>query len=201
MTRCNINLGRDFILSAVQRRRIYRLMQIYLTLCIPVLCLATYASFLNLQQANIIRSKDRALCAQFSFAGEGPHTLRNYADRLKNRIDSRADQAKAVRDALPPATRTVLPLLTFIINQSDAGTALERISLTPGHNGLPALEFSLILSGDTKKNGQNFFRDWQINRNLSESFSSITPVTTQRSDAGKSEKVIVNYRAVFKELP
>jgi hypothetical protein len=201
MNLCNINLGRDFILSAVQRRRIYRLMQIYLTLCAPVLCLATYASFLNLQQASLIRNKDRALCAQFSFAGEGPHTLRNYADRLKNRIDSRASQAKAVRDALPPATRTVLPLLAFIINQSDAGTALERISLTPGHNGLPALEFSLILSGDTKKNGQNFFRDWQKNSELAAAFSSITPVTTRRSEAGQAGIVVVNYRAIFKELP
>lgn len=201
MSRCDVNLGRDFILPSDKRRRIYRAMQFYLTVCIPLFGAAVYASFLNIREADACRDSSRTAGMQIDRSLNGMSGLLHYADQLRTQVEENARQSQAIRDSLPSATHTILPLMAFVINRSGRSDILNRMSLTHGKDGSPTLEFSLVLPGDRKNPGQNFLRDWQADPALAASFSSITPVTTRLGDSESEGMVIVNYRAVFKEQP
>ena len=199
MNRCNINLGKDWILPARTRRWICRAMHIYLTLCGLLLTLAFYNAVLNVRRAADCRNAARMIRAQFNPVPAGRRSLLRYADRLRIRIEECTRQAQAVREALPAEAHTVLPLLNFLVGLSDGGT-LNKLALIQENGKPPLLEFSLAVPAGGRKNpGSGILQNWQRNPELAKCFSSITPVTTHLGNQGDNEMFIVNYKAIFGE--
>jgi hypothetical protein len=206
MNRCNINLGRDWILPVGTRRRICRTMTVYLTGSVLLLGLAVYEAGLNLRRAAEYRDAARAIRQQFSRIPEDDESLRDYAGRLTARIENCTQEAQAIHAALPADIHTVLPLLNFLISQKD-GSRLIKMAFgsssqdqDKNKGAQPSIEFSLALPVDGRKgSGSEAIQNWQKVPALTDIFSSITPVTTRSGDGKDANQFVVNYRAVFKE--
>jgi hypothetical protein len=200
MNRCEINLGRFWILPEKTRRRVFRAMQIYLVAAGLLTVLAFYHAALNLRRAADCRSEARMIREQFSLTPPGRYSLLHYANRLQTRIESCEKQTGSILEVLPSALCSSLPALNYLVAPYGDSTLKSFIFIQEENNRQPLLEFSLTVPAEGRKSpGSSRLQNWQNSPELGGCFASITPVTTRLGNFEENNVFVVNYKAVFKE--
>lgn len=198
MNHRTINLARNLVYSSETRRRVYRLMMLYLSCCIVLLSVLSNIATRCIQQGLTFRKHAREIQREFERENSSEQPLPSYAKDLKIKMGRHLKELEAIHRALPATIHTCLPLLVALAHQADGGELHTVRFLQQDEFKHPALEFSIRLPNSS--NAQpDLIQTWQTNPVLKQQFAAITPTNTQRDQIGNSPVLIMSYRATFNE--
>jgi hypothetical protein len=194
-----INLGKEMIWSAKDRRKIYRLMLLYLLLFAILLPLTARRAVEAVSEGLEFLRQTEEIQAQFKRANPGQPALPVFAVRLRDTLQENSKKVSAVGAALPLTTHSVIPVLDLLISQHD-NVHLNKLSfIQQNKEKKPELEFSAILPARGGTEAPAFLRNWRNDQRLARQFTAISPATTERGTFLNEEVLITRYKAVWRE--
>ena len=194
----NINLASHRICPAAKRRQIYGGMLLYLSASIILLALTASHATTQVKEGIISRQRARNIQQNFKNTHPSSISMRDYADLLKQIIQSNIAQTAYLNQALPNRVHTVLPLMVSLINQPDQSQLHKLNFKQQPDQGGTELDFSIRVP-TTQRDEVSFLNNWKNNDRLTQQLEAIIPSTTQRGAIGKQEIFIMSYKAKLKE--
>ena len=198
MNWCEINLARDLVYSTDKRRRVYRLLILYLVCCTVLLAFTARTASLRIIEG--LKFQKQAILTQqkFNLTQLQNVSMPYYANQLQATLKSQKAEAASIRQALPDNLKTMLPLLVTLLKQSD-GSELDKIDFSQQNEySDPTLEFSISIPA-TLQSHPDILTRWKQDPVLQAQLDAITPVTTKQKQHGTSKIQIMSCKATFKE--
>lgn len=194
-----LNLAKEMTWSDKDRRKIYRLMLLYLLFFAILLPLMARRAVTAVSEGLEFRRQTQAIQAQFEQANPGQPGLLVCAARLRDNVQENSKKVSVLSTALPPTTHSVLPVLDLLISQHDS-VYLNKLSfLQQNKENKPELEFSVFLPARGGAESPVFLRTWRNDQRLARQFKAIVPATTERGTFMNEEAQITRYKAVWRE--
>ena len=201
MTINGINLASSLVLTARQRRLIYRAMLWYFLFASLLLVLAASRATRAVQDGLDLKRQSQALQKRFKARYPDQPGMEAYAGLLTANLQKKADQAAAVNTALPTNLYSTISLLNLLADPTVQGSRMNTLSFEKV-DGKPELVFSVMVPQDTGGEGADspaFLQKWRKDPVLVKEFTAITPVTTERGSVGNEKVSIRKYKAIFRE--
>jgi len=185
----HINLAREMVSTTEQRKRFYRGMLIYLTVCALVLAGAAWFSARNVKEAFRNRRECEHLLANASMVEGVDAEAFSNPDQIYEELQFRATEIARLKQALERQVR-LLPVIHNLFAELPEGVALQSLSADQGK-----MAFGLLMppSGKVADPVRDLKNLWKKNEALLTRVSSIRPVTGERRMVGTNSIFFVQF--------